>query len=195
MAIFWMHFFNTISYTFASIKLYLSLLFSESGFVCMEVNRKSDSILSVRLGRLSRNPDEACNQHLFFDTSIKPSIIVSAKHGQREMCPLVGKYALIGQQILENNQQEQSSICKTYGNHNNQLTSADDHLTFGCAAGGATEFSLIQNNCSIGSSSASNAKTSSKWATKKWQRTLLSYSYKKELSPDARNRPRKTKSK
>ena len=71
---------------------------SESGFMCMEVYRKADSIMSLKLGKLSRNPEEACNQHLFFDTAIPSVIIVSAKMGHRVRCPLVGKYAMINNQ-------------------------------------------------------------------------------------------------
>jgi hypothetical protein len=104
----------------------------------MEVSRKADSIMSLRLGRLSRNQEEACNQHLFFDISIQPVTVVSAKHGHKERCPLVGKYALQG------------------SNNNEVLFSANncmpgiigsDHLMFGCT-GEATEFNLVQNSCS-----------------------------------------------
>lgn len=106
--------------------------------MCMEVSRKSDSIMSLRMGRLSRNPDEACDQHLFFDKSIEPVIIVSAKHGHRERCPLVGKYAALIKQEESNEQ----NLCLP--NHK------ADHVTFGCASGGATEFNVIQNNCRTG---------------------------------------------
>ena len=130
----------------------------------MEVGRKSDSILSLRLGRLSRNPEEACNQHLFFDASIQPVIIVSAKHGQRERCPLVGKYALIGE-TLENNNDDEKSTCTIGRSHL-------DHVTFGCATGGATEFNVIQNNCNVTQTTATDSdititKTSSKPPTRR----------------------------
>ena len=134
---------------------------SESGFVCMEASRKSDSILSLRLGKLSRNPEEACNQHLFFDASIQPVIIVSSKHGQRERCPLVGKYALIGKTLENNNNNEKSSCAidqQHLGTHQHL-----DHVTFGCAAGGATEFNVVQNNCNVSSTTANRiTETSSK---------------------------------
>lgn len=110
---------------------------SESGFMCMEVSRKSDSIMSLRMGRLSRNPDEACDQHLFFDKSIEPVIMVSAKHGHRERCPLVGKYAAL--LIRQEERSNEQNLCLP--NHK------ADHVTFGCATGGATEFNVIQNNC------------------------------------------------
>ena len=120
------------------------LFCSESGFVCIEVSRKSDSIMSLRLGKLSRNSEEACNQHLFFDNSIQPVIIVSAKHGQRERCPpLVGKYSLLPAADSE------------------KCNNKDDHVTFGCAAGGATEFNVIQNDCSA-SHASPTTKSSSK---------------------------------
>ena len=51
--------------------------FSESGFVCMEIERKSENILSIKTGRLSRNQDEACNTQLFFDSNIPTSTIIS----------------------------------------------------------------------------------------------------------------------
>ena len=104
---------------------------SERGYVCMEVLQKSSSIMSLRLGRLSRNPEEACHQYLFFDKSIQPSIITSAKHDHRERCPLVGKYAV-------------TSLKKKSCARPQPST---DHVTFGCAAAGATQFSLTQKDC------------------------------------------------
>jgi len=61
-------------------KYYLKTMFnsfSESGFVCLEIERKSENILSLRMGRLSRNQDEACNTQLFFDANIPTSTIIS----------------------------------------------------------------------------------------------------------------------
>lgn len=141
----------------------------ESGFMCMEVSHKSDSILSLRLGRLSRNPEEACNQHLFFDNSIQPVIIVSAKQGHRESCPLVGKYSFVG-----NQPNTQSNQCGGLpGNHQN------DHVTFGCA-GGATEFNVIQNNCNVTQASKSPTKSSSYICYGGWKEPLVeSYSSKR----------------
>jgi len=146
----------------------------ESGFVCMEASRKSDSILSLRLGKLSRNPDEACNQHLFFDASIQPVIIVSAKHGQRERCPLVGKYALIGK-TLENNNNEKSSCATTIDQQHLGSHQHLDHVTFGCAAGGATEFNVVQNNCNVSSTTANRiTETSSYICHGGWKEPLAS---------------------
>ena len=108
---------------------------SESGFMCMEVSGKSDSIMSLRLGRLSRNPEEACNQHLFFDKSIQPVIIVSAKHGQRNRCPLVGKYSTI-------------HPCKK-------------EISFGCANAGATQFNFVQDKCGQEESELAQSKSKS----------------------------------
>ena len=148
---------------------------SESGFVCMEASRKSDSILSLRLGKLSRNPEEACNQHLFFDASIQPVIIVSAKHGQRERCPLVGKYALIGK-TLENNNNEKSSCATTIDQRHLGSHQHLDHVTFGCAAGGATEFNVVQNNCNVSSTTANRiTETSSKQPKFSYLLSMLGY--------------------
>ena len=91
------------------------LFFSESGFMCMEVYRKADTIMSLKLGRLSRNPEEACNQHLFFDTAIPSVIIVSAKMGHKERCPLVGKYALVNNNIQSITLQEQPGKYNIFG--------------------------------------------------------------------------------
>ena len=49
----------------------------ESGFKCLEVLKKTEDVLSVKIGRLSRNSDEACNQQLFFDRNIPFTIIIS----------------------------------------------------------------------------------------------------------------------
>ena len=60
------------------IFMFATLFFSsESGFVCLEIERKSDNILTLRMGRLSRNQDEACNTHLFFDANIPTTTIIS----------------------------------------------------------------------------------------------------------------------
>ena len=96
------------------LHLYI-LFFSESGFMCMEVYRKADTIMSLKLGRLSRNPEEACNQHLFFDTAIPSVIIVSAKMGHKERCPLVGKYALVNNNIQSITLQEQPGKYNIFG--------------------------------------------------------------------------------
>ena len=112
--------------------------------MCMEVYRKADSIMSLKLGKLSRNPEEACNQHLFFDTAIPSVIIVSAKMGHRVRCPLVGKYAMINnqQQILSETSNPTVSPANSClpGRHYH------DHLMFGCTGEG-TEFTLVQQDC------------------------------------------------
>lgn len=105
----------------------------ESGFVCLEAVRKSDSIMTVRLGRLSRNQEEACNRHLFFDNSIQPVTIVSGKHGHSQRCPLVGKY-LIQQQQQSRNVDENGGQC------------LPDHLIFGCS-GEATFNAQFSTTC------------------------------------------------
>ena len=71
--------------------------------------------MSLKLGRLSRNPEEACNQHLFFDTAIPSVIIVSAKMGHKERCPLVGKYALVNNNIQSITLQEQPGKYNIFG--------------------------------------------------------------------------------
>jgi hypothetical protein len=54
------------------------MFFSEGGFLCLESERKSDHIMTFRIGRLSRNPEEACNKHLFFDDkAVKKTTIIS----------------------------------------------------------------------------------------------------------------------
>ena len=39
----------------------------ETGFVCLEIESLSEAVLRLRRGRLSPDPDEACNENLFFD--------------------------------------------------------------------------------------------------------------------------------
>ena len=51
--------------------------YSESGFICLELVKKSSSVITTRMGRLSRNPDEACDQSLFFDKSTQSTVLVS----------------------------------------------------------------------------------------------------------------------
>ena len=56
----------------------LFILFSsESGFMCVEAEKKSGHILTLRIGRLSRNRDEACSTNLFFDGSVKRTTLIS----------------------------------------------------------------------------------------------------------------------
>ena len=111
--------FHSIWYFYQSLLYlnsnYLQFFSSESGFMCMEVYRKADTIMSLKLGRLSRNPEEACNQHLFFDTAIPSVIIVSAKMGHKERCPLVGKYALVNNNIQSITLQEQPGKYNIFG--------------------------------------------------------------------------------
>ena len=71
----------------------------------------------------------------------------------------MGKYTLIGE-TLENNEKSRSCVDR------NQLQFGNSHLehvTFGCAVGGATEFNVIRNNCDVTQpNSATITKTSSK---------------------------------
>ena len=54
-----------------------SFSFSESGFMCLEVKYRSENVISVRIGRLSRNQNEACDTELFFDKSIQSTTLIS----------------------------------------------------------------------------------------------------------------------
>ena len=50
---------------------------SESGFMCLEVRYKSENVISAKVGRLSRNQEEACDRQLFFDASIQSTTLIS----------------------------------------------------------------------------------------------------------------------
>ena len=50
---------------------------SESGFMCFEVRYKSENVISAKVGRLSRNQEEACDRQLFFDASIQSTTLIS----------------------------------------------------------------------------------------------------------------------
>ena len=54
-----------------------SFSFSESGFMCLEVKYRSENVISARIGRLSRNQNEACDTELFFDKSIQSTTLIS----------------------------------------------------------------------------------------------------------------------
>ena len=53
------------------------LFYSETGFMCMELRAESDRVLTLKVGRLSRDRDEACNKNLFFDaaSSLRTTLI------------------------------------------------------------------------------------------------------------------------
>ena len=51
--------------------------FSESGFMCLEVNYRSENVISAKIGRLSRNREEACDRELFFDASLQSTTLIS----------------------------------------------------------------------------------------------------------------------
>ena len=55
----------------------MNFYFSESGFMCLEVNYRSENVISAKIGRLSRNREEACDRQLFFDTSIQSTTLIS----------------------------------------------------------------------------------------------------------------------
>ena len=45
--------------------------------MCLEITRRSNSVISTKLGKLSRNPEEACDETLFFDSDIQSTILIS----------------------------------------------------------------------------------------------------------------------
>nr|XP_040570826.1 uncharacterized protein LOC121120042 [Lepeophtheirus salmonis] len=92
----------------------------ENGYMCMEIEKKYSNILQLRMGRLSRNPDEACHQQLFFDSSIQPTLLIGSGHGHSR-CPLVGKYRPI------------NSLSKI------PCSNRDDYLISGCSGGSSLE--------------------------------------------------------
>lgn len=113
----------------------------ESGFICLELVKKSSSVITTRMGRLSRNPDEACDQSLFFDKSTQSTVLVSEKV-RNELCPLVGKYSLSRDEPrhhLEEGSSADSSNCPS-----GEPTHPKVHLSFGCS--GETSFKHF-NNC------------------------------------------------
>ncbi len=57
----------------------ISLYCSESGFRCVEVESYSEDVLSLLVGRLSQNMEEACHPQLFFH-NISPLIVTSKEH-------------------------------------------------------------------------------------------------------------------
>ena len=67
---------NSFQYGYSFI-IQTSSSFSESGFMCLEVKYRSENVISARIGRLSRNRDEACDTQLFFDKSIQSTTLIS----------------------------------------------------------------------------------------------------------------------
>ena len=59
------------------------IFFSESGFLCVESERRSERVMAVRVGRFSRNPAEACNTQLFFDeATVRTTTLISESQYQ-----------------------------------------------------------------------------------------------------------------
>ena len=108
----------------------------ESGFLCVESERKSERVMSVRMGRFSRNPEEACNTQLFFDdAAVQTTTLISAQHFS-SLCPLVGKYSL-----RDNSASDRGSNCVVGdSSFSSSYSSSSDFLMFGCA--GESKFQL-----------------------------------------------------
>ncbi|TRY74844.1 hypothetical protein TCAL_11427 [Tigriopus californicus] len=144
----------------------------ESGFLCMDVEKKSPHILSLRMGRLSRNRDEACNPHLFFDVSSDKTTLISSKH-YHSRCPLVGKYLIrtglgLSSGSLAIQSGQSFTNCQNNLNHHaSQQPSRSgwpslprDYLIFGCS--GDSKFQLRSNQlCDERKTSANVGDTSS----------------------------------
>ena len=47
--------------------------------MCVEASKKSEHILTLKIGRLSRNREEACNKHLFFDEEYSKTTTIISK--------------------------------------------------------------------------------------------------------------------
>ena len=45
--------------------------------MCLEVNYRSENVISAKIGRLSRNQEEACDRQLFFDASVQSTTLIS----------------------------------------------------------------------------------------------------------------------
>ena len=64
--------------------------FSESGFLCVESERRSERVMTVRVGRFSRNPEEACNTQLFFDhAAVQRVTLISEFYTWSEFASLI----------------------------------------------------------------------------------------------------------
>jgi len=113
----------------------------ESGFICLEMTRKSGTVMTVRQGRLSRNPEEACDQTLFFDAHIKPTLLVSQLK-EPGRCPLVGKYSIVD----DGSKEKAGTGCPNEEPSSQGIRPSSGHLSFGCS-GAETTFKLYANDC------------------------------------------------
>ena len=65
----------------------------DSGFVCTEITKTSDSVISARFGPKARNPNEACS-HLYFSYSVIKSFLLVSSQTPVQTCSLSGRYQL-----------------------------------------------------------------------------------------------------
>ena len=65
----------------------------DSGFVCTEITKSSDGVISARFGPKARNPIEACSQ-LYFTYSVIKSFLLVSNQIPVQTCSLSGRYQL-----------------------------------------------------------------------------------------------------
>ena len=58
------------------LKLEMCFFFSESGFQCLQLEKVSENVVRLQVGRLTHTKDEACHPQLFFN-NIHPILLTS----------------------------------------------------------------------------------------------------------------------
>ncbi|XP_023344916.1 uncharacterized protein LOC111714108 [Eurytemora carolleeae] len=70
----------------------LSTMDCESGFQCVQLEKVSENVVRLQVGRLTHTKDEACHPQLFFN-NIHP-ILLTSLHLSSQVCPLSGQYKI-----------------------------------------------------------------------------------------------------
>lgn len=63
------------------------------GFHCLKIEKKTNNVFQLKIGRKSPNAEDACHPQLFFDSSV-PQVTVTTAHLHVSPCPLTGNFAL-----------------------------------------------------------------------------------------------------
>jgi len=63
------------------------------GFHCLRIEKKTNNVFQLKIGRMSPNAEDACHPQLFFDRSV-PQVTVTTAHLHASPCPLTGNFAL-----------------------------------------------------------------------------------------------------
>lgn len=93
------------------------------GFHCLQINKKTENVFQLRIGRLSPNAEDACHTQLFFDSAV-PTVTVTTAHLHVSPCPLTGNFALRSFSQISNCSDKLTLSSGCVNSHKMKLTSS-----------------------------------------------------------------------